>query len=219
MRNEQIDFIGTDYHLGDRRIEETIMPLALEKKIGVLAYFPFDRGRILQRVGNTPLPEWAGEFDAKTWAQFFLKYVISHPAVTMARTGTTNAAHLVENLGAGVGRLPDEATRKRMAQLVDALPLTPPPGPPRVVVVSAAVLDRFVGEYSSAAGFTATFRREGGTLIVKPGNNPESSLVARAETRFQDPRGPVFEFQFDAQGRVTGAFMEQGPQVVLMVRK
>jgi aryl-alcohol dehydrogenase-like predicted oxidoreductase len=219
MRNEQIDFIGTDYHLGDRRLEETIMPLALERKIGVLAYFPFDRGRILQRASSTPLPEWAAEFDARTWAQFFLKYVISHPAVTMARTGTTNAAHLLENLGAGMGRLPDEATRKRMAQLMDSLPLTPPPGPPRIVVLSAAVLDRYVGEYSSGGGFTATFRRDGDKLIVKPGNNPEAALIARTEARFQDPRGPVFEFQLDAQGRVTGALMEQGQQVTPLQRR
>jgi aryl-alcohol dehydrogenase-like predicted oxidoreductase len=122
MRNEQIDFVATDYSVGDRRVEEKILPLAQERKIGFLAYFTFDRGRGLRRVANTPLPEWAAEFDAKTWAQFYLKYVISHPAVTVARTGTTKAAHMLDNLGGGIGRLPNEATRKRMAQLVDSLP-------------------------------------------------------------------------------------------------
>ncbi|MDQ3071182.1 MAG: aldo/keto reductase [Acidobacteriota bacterium] len=220
MRNEQIDFIGTDYNLGDRRLEEKILPLAQERKIGVMAYFPFDRGRIFQRASNTPLPEWAADFDAKTWAQFFLKYVLSHPAVTVVRTGTTKPAHMLENIAAGIGRLPDEATRKRMAALVDTFPPTPAPGPPKpqapqgpAVALSATVLDRYVGEYTAASGFTAIFRREADKLMVKPGNNPEAPLIARSETRFQDPRGPVFEFQLDAQGKVTGAVLEQqGPQ-------
>jgi hypothetical protein len=80
-------------------------------------------------------------------------------------------------------------------------------------VLPVAVLDRYVGEYTAASGFTATFRRDGDKLIVKPGNNPEAPLLARSETRFQDPRGPYFEFQVDAQGKVTGAVLEQqGPQ-------
>jgi aryl-alcohol dehydrogenase-like predicted oxidoreductase len=217
MRNEPIDFIGTDYHLGDRRLEEVVLPLAQEKKIGVLAYFAFDRGRLFKRAGATPVPEWAAEFGARTWAQFFLKYVMSHPGVTMVRTGTTKPEHLLENLNAGSGRLPDEATRKRMAQLVDSFPPNPVPGAAQpsgpAVAVSAAVLDRYVGDYKAASGFTASFRRDGDKLIVKPGNNPEAPLIARSEMRFQDPRGPVFEFQVDAQGKVTGAFLEQeGPQ-------
>jgi aryl-alcohol dehydrogenase-like predicted oxidoreductase len=122
MRNEQIDFVGTDYSVGDRRVEETILPLAKERKIGFMAYFPFDRNRIFKRASSTPLPSWAAEFDAKTWAQFFLKYVVSHPAVTVARASTSQAKHMLDNLGGGIGRLPDEATRKRMAELVDSLP-------------------------------------------------------------------------------------------------
>ena len=89
MREEQIDFVGTDYMVGWRGVEEKILPLALERKIAFMAYFPFDRGRVFQRASATPLPEWAAEFDAKTWSQFFLKYVLSHPAVIMVRTGTT----------------------------------------------------------------------------------------------------------------------------------
>lgn len=213
MRNEQIDFIGTDYSLGDRRIEQALLPLAMEKKIGVLAYFPFDRGRMFQRASTTPLPPWAAEFGATTWAQFFLKYVISHPAVVMARTGTTKAEHMLENIGAGTGRLPDEATRKRMAALMDTLPPTPPPGPPKGLVVPAAILDRYVGEYKSGSGFTAIFRRDGDKLIVKPGTNPEATLVAFTQVRFQDPRGPFFEFEVDAQGKVIRAYLDQqGPQ-------
>jgi diketogulonate reductase-like aldo/keto reductase len=213
MRNEQIDFIATDYSVGDRRLEEKILSLAQERKIAAMAYFPFDRGRIFQRASNTPLPEWAAEFDAKTWAQFFIKYVLSHPAITVVRTGTTKPAHMLENINAGIGRLPNEAMRKRMAQLVDSLPPTPPPGPPPEIKLPAAVLDRYVGEYTAASGFTAVFRRDGDKLIVKPGNNPEAPLMARSQTRFQDPRGPIFEFELDGQGNVARAYLDQqGPQ-------
>src|SRR5688500_13097633 len=122
MRNEPIDFVGTDYSAGWRSVEERILPLAMERKIGFMAHFVFDRGRLFQRASGTPLPDWAAEFGAKTWPQFFLKYVISHPAVIVARVGTTNAAHMLDNLGGGIGRLPNEAMRKRMAEFVDALP-------------------------------------------------------------------------------------------------
>ena len=122
MRNEPIDFVATDYHVGDRRVQQEILPLAQERKIGFMAHFAFNRGRLFKRASGTPLPDWTAEFDAKTWAQFFLKYVISHPAVVTARTGTTNAAHMLDNIGGGIGRLPNEAMRKRMAELVDSLP-------------------------------------------------------------------------------------------------
>ena len=236
MRNEPIDFIGINYDVGNRKAEETLLPLAMERKIAVMAFFPFANNfgasctggtSLFTRAGTKPLPEWAAEFDAQTWAQFFLKYVISHPAVTVARTGTTKVTHMLDNIGGGIGRLPNEATRKRMAALVDAWPPAPMPqpgGPPPVpqgpvVAVSVAVLDRYVGEYKAASGFTAIFRRDGAKLVVKPGNNPETPLIARSETRFQDPRGPVFEFQLDAQGKVTGAVLEQGPQRIPLERK
>ena len=216
LRTEPIDFIGTDYHLGDRRLEEVVMPLAQERKVGVLAYFAFDRGRLFKRAGSTPVPEWAAEFGAKTWAEFFLKYVMSHPAVTMVRTGTTKPEHLLENINAGSGPLPNEATRKRMAAIVDAFPpnpsstALPPPGP--AVAVPEATLDRYVGEYKAASGFTAIFRREGDKLFVKPGNNPESPLIPQSQTRFRDPRGPQFEFDVDAQGKVVRAYLDQQGQ-------
>lgn len=226
MRNEPLDFIGVDYDIGNRHIEDTILPLARERKIGVIAFFPLGNnggvscgsGRnLFARVGSTPLPEWAAEFDAKTWAQFFIKYVISHPAVTVARVGTTKTAHMIDNMGGGVGRLPNQATRERMAALIDSMPALPPlPQNPAMapgLALSAAVLDRYVGAYTAASGFTATFRRDGDRLWVKPGTNAEVPLNARTETRFQDPRGPFFEFQVDAQGKVTGAVLEQqGPQ-------
>jgi len=229
MRNEPIDFVGLDYDVSNRFAEDKILPLARERKIGVMAFFPLSNSygmsctgstQLFARAGTRPLPEWAAEFDARTWAQFFLKYVISHPAVTAARPGTTKPAHMLENIGGGVGRLPNEAARKRMAEFIDALPPAPapqrgqaPPPLPPGIALSAAILDRYVGEYKSASGFTATFRREGTTLLVKPGSNPEVPVLARSETRFQDPRGPFFEFQLDGQGKVTGAVLEQqGPQ-------
>jgi aryl-alcohol dehydrogenase-like predicted oxidoreductase len=228
MRNEPIDFIGVDYDVSNRFVEDKILPLAQERKIGVVAFLPFNNASglsctggtsLFTRVANKPLPDWAAEFDAKSWAQFFLKYVLSHPAVTVVRTGTTKATHMVDNLGGGIGRLPSEAMRQRMAAFVDALPAAAPPKPPAPpslppgISLPAAILDRYVGEYKAASGFTAIFRREGAALFVKPGNNPEVALLARSETRFQDPRGPVFEFQLDGQGKVTGAVLEQqGPQ-------
>lgn len=235
MRNEPLDFIGVDYDLSNRTVEEKILPLARERKIAVIAFFPLGNnfgascgsgGNLFARVGTRPLPEWAAEFDAKTWAQFFIKYVISDPAITVARIGTTKSAHMLDDISGGIGRLPNEATRKRMAEFIDAIPPVPmpqrgqaPPPPPPGIALSAAVLDRYIGEYKATSGFTATFRREGTTLYVKPGPNPEIGLLARSETRFQDPRGPFFEFQLDAQGKVTGAILEQGPQRIPLERK
>ena len=236
MRNEPIDFVGVNYDVGSRKAEETILPLALERKIGVMAFFPLGNAgglscqgstNLFSRAGTRPLPEWAAEFDARTWAQFFLKYVVSHPAVTVARVGTTKPAHMVDDIGGGIGRLPNEATRKRMAELIDALPAAAPPaGPPQPapgITLPVAVIERYVGEYKSAAGFTVMIRRDGEKLFVKPGPNPEVPLLARSETRFQDPRGPFFEFQIDAQGKVTGAVLEQqgpqGPQRIALERK
>jgi aryl-alcohol dehydrogenase-like predicted oxidoreductase len=227
MRNEPIDFIGVDYAIDNRNVEQTILPLAQQRKIGVLVYLPFGRTSLFRRAGTTPLPEWAADFDAKTWAQFFLKYVISHPAVTVVTPGTSKAKNMLDNIGGGIGRLPDEATRKRMAAFIDALPaLAPIPQNPAQalgIALPVAVLDRYVGEYTAASGFTATFRREGDRLFVKPGNNPEVPVNARSETRFQDPRGPFFEFQIDGQGKVTGAILEQqgpqGPVKVTLERK
>jgi aryl-alcohol dehydrogenase-like predicted oxidoreductase len=125
MRNEPLDFIGLDYAIDNRNVEETILPLAMERKIGTLIYVPFGRTRLFQRVGDRPLPDWAAEFDAKSWAQFFIKYCLGHPAVTVVTPATSQARHMLDNVGGGIGRLPDEAMRRRMAELVDALP--PPP--------------------------------------------------------------------------------------------
>ncbi len=122
MRSEPIDFIGINYAVDDRAPEETILPLALEREIGVMAYLPFGRGRMWARIGERPLPDWAAEFDAHTWAQLMLKFVIAHPAVTVACPGTSNPAHMADNLGAGRGRIPNPDQLDRMIRLVGSLP-------------------------------------------------------------------------------------------------
>jgi aryl-alcohol dehydrogenase-like predicted oxidoreductase len=229
MRTEPMDFISIDYAADNRAVEETILPLARERKIGVIACFPFGgnsgpgntvTNRLFRRAGTTPLPEWAAQFDAKTWAQFFLKYVVSHPAVTVVRAGTEKATHMLDNIGGGSGRLPNEATRKRMAQLVDSLPEAPVivPSAPPSVVLATAILDRYVGEYNGPSGIVMIFRRDGEKLFIKPGSNPEIPLAARSETRFAV--GPVvIEFQLDGQEKVTGAILEQGPERIPLTRK
>jgi aryl-alcohol dehydrogenase-like predicted oxidoreductase len=121
MRREPLDFIGIDYAIDNRAMEETILPLAMERRIGVLVYLPFGRRRLWDRVRGVELPAWAAEFDAYSWAQFFLKFVLAHPAVTAATPATSKAHHMVDNLGAARGRLPDAATRERMAAFIEGL--------------------------------------------------------------------------------------------------
>lgn len=122
MRNEPIDFIGTDYAIDERHAEETILPLARDRGIAVLVYAPFGRTRLWGRVKGRTVPAWAAEFEANSWAQFFLKYVASHPAVTAITPATSKPANMADNMGGAVGRLPDAAMRKRMIEHVEALP-------------------------------------------------------------------------------------------------
>ena len=122
MRAEPLDFIGVDYAVDNRSAEDEILPLALDRRIAVMVYVPFGRTRLFQRVGARPLPAWAADFDAASWAQFFLKYVLGHPAVTVVTPATSKAHHMLDNLGGGTGRIPDDAARKRMAAFVDSLP-------------------------------------------------------------------------------------------------
>ncbi len=103
MRREPLDFIGVDYAIDAREVEETILPLAQERKIGVLAYQPFGRTRLWNRVGSQPVPDYAKEFDATTWAQFFIKFVASHPAITVVTPATSQAKNMTDNLGGGRG--------------------------------------------------------------------------------------------------------------------
>lgn len=122
MRTQQVDFIGTNYAIDDLFAEKTILPLAKERGIAVLVYAPFGRARLWARVKGQQVPDWAKEFDATTWAQFFLKFVASHPTVTCITPATSRVANMVDNIGGGIGRLPDEAMRKRMIDFISGLP-------------------------------------------------------------------------------------------------
>jgi aryl-alcohol dehydrogenase-like predicted oxidoreductase len=122
MRNEPVDFIGVDYAIDNRGAEEVILPLAMERRIGVLVYLPFGRTRLWNRVSGQQVPQWASEFGATTWAQFFLKFVAAHPAVTAITPATSREGNMADNMRAAMGRLPDQATRRRMIEVVDALP-------------------------------------------------------------------------------------------------
>jgi len=114
MRSEPLDFIGIDYAIDNRAVEETILPLAADRGIGVLVYAPFGRTRLWERVRGHEVPDWAAEFDAGSWGQFFLKFVLAHPAVTAATPATSRAHHMIDNMGAAHGRLPDADMLKRM---------------------------------------------------------------------------------------------------------
>jgi aryl-alcohol dehydrogenase-like predicted oxidoreductase len=122
MRDEPFDFIGIDYAVDNRDAEERVFPLAQERGIGVLVYLPFGRTRLWDRVEGHEVPAWAAEFGATTWAQFFLKFAASHPAVTAVTPATSKPHHMVDNMTAARGRLPDEAERKRMFDFIAALP-------------------------------------------------------------------------------------------------
>ena len=122
MRDEPVDFIGVDYAVDNRESAESVLPLAQELGIGVLAYVPFGRTRLWARVRGLEVPDWAQEFGADTWGKFFIKYVISHPAITCVTPATSKPENMLDNIGAAFGDLPDEATRRRMAEFVDALP-------------------------------------------------------------------------------------------------
>src|SRR6266576_2631457 len=121
MKKETLDFIQVDYALDNRAAGERILPLAAERGFAVMINLPFGRDRLFSAVRNKKLPEWAAEFDCVTWAQFFLKYIVSHPAVTCAVPGMAKAEYVIDNLGAARGRLPDGSMRRRMEQLIDGV--------------------------------------------------------------------------------------------------
>ena len=122
MRREPLDFIQVNYSIGSREAGESVLPLAQDRGMAVMLNVPFGgrRGSVFGLLADKELPEWAAEFDCTSWAQFCLKYLISHPAVTCPIPGTTDAGHLADNLGAAKGRLPDAAMRTRMEQLFDS---------------------------------------------------------------------------------------------------
>ena len=121
LNTGKYDFLQINYSLAERASEDRLLPLAMDRKVAVIINRPFAEGAMFRRVRGNEVPEWAREFGAMTWAQFFLKWIVSHPAVTCAIPGTGKPEHMLDNLAAGTGPLPDAATRRRMAQHFESL--------------------------------------------------------------------------------------------------
>ncbi len=121
MASAPIDFVQFTYNILDREAERVLLPLALERRLAVIINRPFHHGGLFERFERQPLPPWAGEFDCTNWAQFFLKFIVSHPAVTCAIPATSRVEHMRENMGAAHGRLPDPETRQRMIRYLEKL--------------------------------------------------------------------------------------------------
>ena len=121
LRSEKVDFLQINYSIMEREAEQRILPLAQERGIAVIVNRPFGGGDLFRRVRAKPLPDWATEFDCRSSAQFFLKWIVAHPAVTCAIPATNNPRHLEDNMQAGVGRLPNAKTRQRMIELVSSM--------------------------------------------------------------------------------------------------
>lgn len=121
MRQHPLDFVQVTYNVLDREVEARLLPLARERGIAVIANRPFQEGALLDRLARHRLPAWAAEIGCRSWAQFVLKFIVSHPAVTCAIPATTRVDHVRENMEAAHGRLPDDATRARMVAYVEGL--------------------------------------------------------------------------------------------------
>jgi len=121
VRREEVDFVQLGYSVGRREAERSILPLCAERKVAVIVNQPFEEGALFRRAKGKTLPPWAGDIGIESWAQFFLKFVVSHPAVTCVIPATAKVEHMRDNLGAGTGHIPDETQRARMAEYWDAL--------------------------------------------------------------------------------------------------
>jgi diketogulonate reductase-like aldo/keto reductase len=121
MRSQPIDFVQVSYNALDRDVEARILPLARERRIGVICNRPFRRGEIIRKVEHAPMPPWAAEIDCANWAQVLLKFIVSHPAVVCAIPATSRVDHVRQNVGASYGRMPDEAMRRRIAEHVQRI--------------------------------------------------------------------------------------------------
>jgi diketogulonate reductase-like aldo/keto reductase len=121
LTDHQFDFMQFTYNILERETEKRLLPLAQERGIAVIINRPFDGGDLFAYVRGKPLPKWAAEFDCHNWAQFFLKFIVSHPAVTCAIPATTRVDHMKQNMGAGLGRLPDQQMRQRMIHYFKSL--------------------------------------------------------------------------------------------------
>ena len=121
MRSEKLDFLQINYSLMEPEAEQSLLPLARDRGIAVLANRPFGAGDLFGKVRSKPLPDWGSEFDCRSWAQFFLKWIVAHSAITCAIPATNKPRHLEDNMQGGTGRLPDPKTRRRMVEFVSSL--------------------------------------------------------------------------------------------------
>ena len=121
LRTEKLDFLQINYSLMEREAEQHVLPLAQERGVAVIVNRPFGAGDLFDKVRSKPLPDWAGDFGCRSWAQFFLKWIVAHPAVICAIPATGKPQHLEDNMQAGFGGLPDANTRRRMIELVRTL--------------------------------------------------------------------------------------------------
>jgi diketogulonate reductase-like aldo/keto reductase len=121
MRTEKFDFVQINYSLMEPEAERSVLPLARERGVAVIANRPFGAGDLFGKVRSKPLPDWAAEFDCRSWAQFFLKWIIANPAITCAIPATDKPGHLEDNIRGGIGRLPDAKMRRLMAEFVSSL--------------------------------------------------------------------------------------------------
>jgi aryl-alcohol dehydrogenase-like predicted oxidoreductase len=119
IRGESIDFVQLPYSIAVREAEARVLPAAADNDVAVLVMRPFEGGSLFSRVRGRRLPDWAVEFDCESWAQFFLKFILGHPAVTCPIPATSDPDHMRDNVRAGYGRLPDEAMRRRMVEELD----------------------------------------------------------------------------------------------------
>jgi aryl-alcohol dehydrogenase-like predicted oxidoreductase len=119
IKAHKLDFVQVDLAIDNRSAQDRIIPLAADRGMAVLINLPFGRTRVFQRVLNKPLPDWTKDFDATTWAQVFLKYIVSNPAVTAVIPGTATVPFMIDNNAAARGRLPDAALRKRIEAYFD----------------------------------------------------------------------------------------------------
>jgi aryl-alcohol dehydrogenase-like predicted oxidoreductase len=121
VRRTKPDFLEIDYAIDNREAEKRLLPAAKDAGTAVLVALPFGRGRLFRNALGKKLPEWAAAFDCASWGQFFLKFILGDPRVTVVIPGTDKAAHMIDNLGAGRGRLPDTKERERMVKYVESL--------------------------------------------------------------------------------------------------
>ncbi len=121
LEKHPFDFVQISYNIVDREVERRLLPVAMDHGIAVIVNRPYQKGHLFRKIRGKSLPDWAGEIDVNSWGQFFLKFIVSHPGVTCAIPATSKVNHMIDNMGAQFGRLPDAAMRKEMLTYFQSL--------------------------------------------------------------------------------------------------